>query len=48
MLQISEEATSNTYIQSNSNAGSSTCPPFAKSSVDNFISSSVKKLKYTA
>ena len=36
------------YIQSSSDIDFSTAPPFAKSPVDNFISSFAKKLKPTA
>ena len=46
-MKIHEEKTSNTYIQSNSNANSSASLPFAKSLVD-FTSSSAKKLKHIA
>ena len=47
-MKIHEEKTSNTYTQSNSNANSSAPLPFAKSLVDNFTSSSAKKLKHIA
>ena len=47
LIQIYGEKTSNRYIQSNSDTNSSTSPPFAKSPVDNFISSSAEKLKHT-
>ena len=47
LMKIHEEKTSNTYIQSNSNANSSAPLPFAKSLVD-FTSSSDKKLKHIA
>ena len=48
LIKIYREKTSNRYIQSNSDTNSSTSPPFAKSPVDNFISSSAEKLKHTA
>ena len=40
LIKISVEKTSTTYIQSNSNANSSTAPQFTKSPVKNLISSS--------
>ena len=40
LMKISAEKTGTTYIQSNSNANSSTAPQFTKSPINNFISSS--------
>lgn len=46
-MKIYGEKTCNTYTQSNSDTNSSPAPPFTKSAVDNFISSSTKKQKHT-
>ena len=43
---MKKRETTHIYIQSHSDINSSTAPPFARSPVDNFISSSAKTLNY--